>query len=70
MCYIFEKQFSNMILRRTHRNRCWSFGHSPPLNGVTEEGGDDDEDEEEVGKQGRRSEESVVGVPVEPLFGN
>ena len=38
-----------MILRRTHRNRCWSFGHSPPLNGVTEEGGDDDEDEEEVG---------------------
>ena len=47
----------------------WSFGRSPPLNGVTEEGADDDEGEEEVGRQGRGREESVIGVPVEPLVG-
>ena len=55
-----------MILWRTYRNG-WSFGRSPPLNGVTEEGADDDEGEEEVGRQGRGREESVVGVPVKSL---
>ena len=53
-------------LGRTYRNG-WSFGRSPPLNGVTEEGADDEEDEEEVGRQGGGREESVVGLPVEPL---
>ena len=54
-------------LGRTYRNG-WSFGRSPPLNGVTEEGADDEEDEEEVGRQGGGREESVVGLPVEPLM--
>ena len=53
---------------RTYSNS-WSFGRSPPLNGVKEEGADDVEGEEEVGRQGGGREESVVGLPVKPLVG-
>ena len=39
------------------------------MKGVTEEGADYEEGKEEVGRQGRGREESVIGVPVEPLVG-